>query len=147
MFKRVSWCIPAVNILNFGQFNPLCYSSLFFPSPPHPHYSTAFNTSHYDHYLHRCNSFQYRWLSLFSFPFSFKCHRIVLLLQTCSTYKCVYDHVYFWYIFILWIYLPNMKENMWTFSFSTWFISLNIISSCWIHSPSNYMVSFSLMTE
>jgi hypothetical protein len=34
MFKEVSRCVPALNILHFGQFNSLCYSPLLFPPTP-----------------------------------------------------------------------------------------------------------------
>jgi hypothetical protein len=38
-----------------------------------------------------------------SFPSFLKFHRIVPLLQTCSTSKFVYDHACFLYMFIFWI--------------------------------------------
>jgi hypothetical protein len=65
MFKWVSWCIPTLSILYFGQFNPFHYSPLL--PPFHPHYSTAFNTYCYIFYLHRCNVSQYCWLSIILF--------------------------------------------------------------------------------
>jgi hypothetical protein len=64
--SKWSWCIPAVNILNFGQYNPS--ATLPYPFSSTPYYSTAFNTYHYVFCLHRCNAFWYCWLS-FSFPF------------------------------------------------------------------------------
>jgi hypothetical protein len=89
MFKGISQCFPAMSICYFGQFNPFHYSPLPFPTTPH--YSTAFNIYHYILYLHRCYIFWYCWHSviLFSIPSSPKFHRLVPLLQTCSTYKYV----------------------------------------------------------
>jgi hypothetical protein len=51
-----------------------------------------------------CTSVLYCWLSaiLFSFPFSPKLHSIVPLLQTCSSYEFVYDHVCFCAYAYLW---------------------------------------------
>jgi hypothetical protein len=94
--SKVSQCISAMNILNFGQFNAHCYSPLSLPSP-HSH-STAFSIYTYILYLERCNTFWYCWFSMifFSFPSSLNCHRIVPLLQACLAYKYVYDHVCFY---------------------------------------------------
>jgi hypothetical protein len=62
MFKRVSWCIPAVNILYFGLFSHFCYSSLPFPSYPHIQQLSVYIMSS------SCTDvFHYCWLS-FSFP-------------------------------------------------------------------------------
>jgi hypothetical protein len=97
IFKGVSWCIPTVHILYFGQFNSFHYSPL--PFSPTSYYSTAFSTYCCILYLHPCNAFWYCLLSiiLFSFPSSPEFHRIVSLLQTCSTYNFVY-HVCFVYL-------------------------------------------------
>jgi hypothetical protein len=61
------WCISTMNIPNFGQFNPLCYSPL--PLSHKPHYPTVFSTYHYVLYLQKRNAFQYCWLSSFCFNF------------------------------------------------------------------------------
>jgi hypothetical protein len=67
MFKGVSWCIPAVNRLNFGPFNPFHYPPLLLLFHP-----PLFNSFQYTSYIIypqcRCNVFWYHWLS-FSFPF------------------------------------------------------------------------------
>jgi hypothetical protein len=55
-----------VNILFFGQFNPLCHSP--HPFPPTAHYSVAFSPNHYVLYLHRC-VFNIIDALLFPFPF------------------------------------------------------------------------------
>jgi hypothetical protein len=52
----------------------------------------------------------------------------------------------FVYAFIFWIYLPHMRENMWTLSFWAWLTSLNMMSSNCIHLDSNHMSLF-LMAE
>jgi hypothetical protein len=71
--------------------------ALPYPFTFHPHYSTAFNTYLYILYLHRCDVLWYYWCSiiLFSFPSFPKIHRVVPLLQTCSTSGFVYDHADF----------------------------------------------------
>jgi hypothetical protein len=110
MFKRVSQCILAVSILYFGQFSPFYCSPLALPSHP-PFF----------------NSFQY--ISLYPLPSYCQCsiiffsflsfpefHRVVPLLQTCSTYTLVYDHVCpCVYLYLL--DLPHMSENMQPLSF------------------------------
>jgi hypothetical protein len=56
----------------------------------------------------------YYWYSiiLFSF-FSFpEFHRVVPLLQTCSTTEFIHDHVWFCVYVYLWTYLPCMREKM-----------------------------------
>jgi hypothetical protein len=77
---------------------------------------------------------------LFSFPSFSKFHSVVPVLQTCSIYEFAYDHACFLYMFIFWIYLPHMKENMWHLSFGGWLTSLNIMSSNCIHVPSNHVI-------
>jgi hypothetical protein len=57
-------------------------------------------------------------LSFFFFPFSPEFNKVVPLLQTCSIYKCAYDHI----CFCVYIYpfdLSHMRENMWPSSFWT----------------------------
>jgi hypothetical protein len=94
--------------------------------------------------LHRSYAFWYCRCSiiLFSFPSSPKFHRVVSLLWKCFTHKFEYDHVYV-YMFLFWICLPHMRENLWPLSFWTWFTSFNIFSNCiasiycqttWFHS-------------
>jgi hypothetical protein len=64
----------------------------------------------------------------------FDFHIIVPLLQTCSVYKCAYDHVCFVHTFTFWIYLPHVKENMRALFFWPWLILLSMMSSNSIHS-------------
>jgi hypothetical protein len=87
----------------------------------------------------------YYWISiiLFSFFLSFhEFHRVVPLLQTCSTFEFVYDHVCFCVYVYLWIYLPHMRENMRLLCFWSWLISFNMMSSNCIYLPSNLMSLF-----
>jgi hypothetical protein len=51
------------------------------------------------------------------------------------------------YMFIIWNYLPHVKENMWPLSFQTWFTLLHMMFSNSIHMPSNHMISFFFMAE
>jgi hypothetical protein len=76
-------------------------------------FSTAFNTYPYILYLlilsyaillMLCHS-----LFLSSFP---KFHRVVPLLQTCSTSEFVYDHVCFCIYVYLWICLPHTNIRL-----------------------------------
>jgi hypothetical protein len=55
-----------------------------------------------------------------------------------SLYMIMFGFVY---MFIFWIYLPHMRENMWPLFFWTWLTSLNIMSSNCIYLPSDHMVS------
>jgi hypothetical protein len=101
MFKRVSQCIPTMSIPYFGPFNP-------FHCSPLPLYFRPLIF----------NSFQYLSLYplpsqmlcfsvlliliLFSFPSFPKSHRVVPLLQTCSTYEFIYAHICFCgYVYLL----------------------------------------------
>jgi hypothetical protein len=72
------WAIQLLSLLSFT------------PLPATPHFSTAFNTSLYTLYVHNCYGLSY-WCSiiLFSFPSFPMFHRVVPLLQTCSTYEFV----------------------------------------------------------
>jgi hypothetical protein len=90
----------AVCTLYCGLFNPSHYSLLFLTS--HPHFSTAFGTYSHFLYLNRCYILWYCWcfIILFSLPSFPKFHRIVLVLQICSTSEFVCDHVCFVYMFI-----------------------------------------------
>jgi hypothetical protein len=114
------------NLLWFIQPFPLLSLSLTFPS-----FSRAFNTYCYVLKFHRYYVLWYCWCSifLFSFPSFPKFHTVVPLLQTCSTSEFVNDHVCFVCMFIFWIYLPHMREDMWTLSIWTWLTSLNMMSS------------------
>jgi hypothetical protein len=87
-------------------------------------------------------------LSFFSFPSFPEFHRIVPLLQTCSTYVFIYDHACVCaYMFVFWICLPHMRGIMEPLSFWTWFTSLNMMSFNSIHLPSIHMLLFFLMAE
>jgi hypothetical protein len=105
MVIGVSQCFPAMNMLYVGQFNPLNYSSLPFPS--HPRYSAAFSTYHYVLYLHRCELFWFCWLSL-SFPFPPPPISIVYSTISNILYlRCVYEHI----CFCVYIYLSDLFLN------------------------------------
>jgi hypothetical protein len=82
---------------------------------------------------------QYYWccIIIFSFPSFLEFHRVVPLLQTCSTLEFVYDHACFCEYVYLWIYLPCMRENMQLLCFWTWLTSLNIMFSNYIYLLSN----------
>jgi hypothetical protein len=64
------------------------------------------------------------------FPASPKLYWVVPPLQTCSTYKFIYDDLCFVYMFIFWVYLPHMRENMQPLSFWAWLTSININLAC-----------------
>jgi hypothetical protein len=53
--------------------------------------------------------FGYCWCSiiLFFFPSSSDFHRLVPLLQTCFTYKFIYDHVWF----CVYVYLSDLSST------------------------------------
>jgi hypothetical protein len=91
---------------------------------------------------------RYYWcfIILFSFPSFPKFHRVVPLLQTCSTFEFVYDQARFCEYVFLWICLPCMRENMQLLCFWSWLTSLNMMSPNCIHLPSNLM-SLLLMAE
>jgi hypothetical protein len=110
MFKRVSQCFSIVGICYFCPFNPFHYLPYLFTS--HHHVSTAFSTHPYILYLHRCYILQYYWCSilLFSFPSFPKFHRVVPLLQICSTYEFVYCHACF-YVYVCLLDLSSMYEK------------------------------------
>jgi hypothetical protein len=101
IFKVVSRCIPAVTILNYSQFYPSITLPYLFPS-----YLPSFNSIQYILLFPlpaemQCISILLT-IILFSFPYSSESHREVPLLQTCSTHKCLYDHVCFWvHIYLL----------------------------------------------
>jgi hypothetical protein len=90
----------------------------------------------------------YYWCSIifFSFPSFPWFHRVVPLLQTCSTSEFVYDYAWFYVYVYLWIYLPCMRENTWLLYFWSWLMPLYMMSSNCIHLPSNHMSLF-LMAE
>jgi hypothetical protein len=64
-------------------------------------------------------------------------HRVVLLLQTCSTlWSCLfaYKFIFMFCVYVyLWIYLSYMRENMQSLSFWVWLTSLSMMSSNCIH--------------
>jgi hypothetical protein len=75
---------------------------------------------------------QYYWCSIILFSFlSFpEFHRVVPLLQMCSTIEFVYDHACFCIYVFLWIYLAHMRENMYLLCFWSLLTSLNMSSNC-----------------
>jgi hypothetical protein len=97
-FRGVSQCMPSVGVLDFGLFNPLeCPPLPLNLSPPHfQHFQYTF--------LHPLPSHRMVYditiaLLFFSFPSFLEFHRVVPLLQTCSTTEFVYD----W--FCMYVYL------------------------------------------
>jgi hypothetical protein len=107
------------------------------------------------------NSFQYIWLchvlaqmhsivDCLSFPFPFP--PPLSSVEQFHYYKHVlYTSVYmimfiFVCMFIFWIYLLHVRENMWPLSFWNWFTLLNIMSSSSIHLHANNIVSIFFMT-
>jgi hypothetical protein len=75
---------------------------------PIPKFSTVFSTHHYVLYLHRCYVLPYYWCfsTLLAFPSFPEFHRVVPVLQTCSTYEFVYDYV----CFCVYVYLLNLSS-------------------------------------
>jgi hypothetical protein len=111
MFKGVSQYILTVSILYFGLFNPFHYSPL--PLPSHPPFFNSFQYILLYFCLHRCYVLQYCWCSIIIFSVSSipKSHSVVLLLQTCYTYKFVYDHVWFLCVYVYLLNLSSMYER------------------------------------
>jgi hypothetical protein len=69
-------------------------------------------------------------------------HWVVPLLQhvlQMSLYMIMFVFVYVFF----WIYLPHRRENMYPLSFWACLTSLNMMSSNYIHLPSNHMLWFS----
>jgi hypothetical protein len=117
------------------------------PLPPTP---TFFNIFQYifihplPSHLVACNfTVPLSFFSFLSFP---EFHRVVLLLQTCSTTEFVCDHVCFCVYVYLSFCLPCMRGNMCLLCFWGWLISLNMMSSNCTHLPSKWM-SFFLVAD
>jgi hypothetical protein len=110
VFKGVSQCTPAVGVLYFGPFNPFHCSPLPLYLPPsifqqlsvHILVSSTFT----DVMFYDITDV----LSFFSFPSFPQFHRVVPLLQTCSTSEFVYNHVCF-YVYICLLDLSSMYER------------------------------------
>jgi hypothetical protein len=122
----------------FSSVQPLPLLSLT-PLLPPP-FSTAFSTHPHILFLHRCYVLRYCWCSviLFSLPSFPEFLRAVPLLLTCSTSEFVYNHACFCaYVYLL--DLPRRRENMQHLSFWAWLSPLNMMSSSYIHLPSNHM--------
>jgi hypothetical protein len=146
MFKWVFLSIPSVNTFYSGQFKPSCYSP-FFPSFPLLSVqqlsislcpsSTCRDIMHFN--IINSHSF---------FPFlPPEFHVVVPLLQTCSTYKDVYDSVCFFVYAYLLDRSSIYERKHQPFSFWTRLTSLYIMSSNSIHLPSINIVSFFFMAE
>jgi hypothetical protein len=97
------WAVPFLQIFSLT------------PLPPSPCFSTHILISStftsYGMQYYRCS------VILFSFPSFPEFHRVVTLLQTCSTTEHVYDHACFCVYVSLWIYLSHMRQNMGLLSF------------------------------
>jgi hypothetical protein len=128
-----------MGVLYFGPFNPFHYSllPLYLPSPifQEPSIHILISSAFTDLVLwyYRCS------VTLFSFPSFPEFHRIVSLLQTCSTSEFVYDHACFCaYVYLL--DLSSMYERKtWSLCFWAWLTLLSMMSSSYIHLPSNHM--------
>jgi hypothetical protein len=114
MFKGVSQCMPTVDLLYFGPFNPFHYSSLtsLSPTPPifeqlsiHILISSTFTDLMFYNITDALS---------FSFPFPFpKFNRVVPLFQTYSTYEFVYDHTCFCvYVYLLYLFSMNERKHV-----------------------------------
>jgi hypothetical protein len=120
MFKGVSQCILAVCTLFFGLLNSVHYLPL-------PHFS-KFSI----HILISSTFTDVMFCDigdalLFFFP---EFHRVVILLQTCSAYKFIYDHA----CFCVHVYLLDLSsQNMRPLSFWAWLTSPNMMSSNCMH--------------
>jgi hypothetical protein len=133
-------CIRTVGILYFTLVHSTPSITLPYYFTSHPPFSINILIS----FTFTSYVMLYYWCSilLFSFPSFLTFHRVVPLLQTCSTSEFVYDRACFCIYFYLWIYLPHMRENIQFLCFWAWFTSLNMMSSNCIHLPSNYMSLF-----
>jgi hypothetical protein len=141
-FNGVSQCVPSVGVLYFGLFNPFKYSPLPLYLPPSVfqqfsiHILISFTFTSCGMWCYLCS------IILFSFPSFPEFHRVVPLLQMCSTSEFVYDQLGFCVYVYLWIYLPCMRENMHLLCLWSWLTSLSIMFSKFIHLPSNPMSLF-----
>jgi hypothetical protein len=108
------------------------HSTIFQPLSVHILISSTFTSCGMRYYC--CSVILFSFLS---FP---KFHRVVPLLQTCSTTEFVYDHACFCVYIYLRIYLPCMRENMHLLCF--WSGLLNMMSSNCIHLPSKQFLIF-----
>jgi hypothetical protein len=147
MFKGVSRCVSLCEYTLFWSLQPLVFLSL--PFLPIPHYSAAFSAYLYVVYSHYIMYSDIVDFLLLSSPFPLP-STTIKELHYCKhvLHKNVYMTIFgFVYMFIFWLYLVHMRKNMQSFSFWTWLISLNMMSSNFIHLPSNHTVSFFLMAE
>jgi hypothetical protein len=119
IFKGVSQRMCTVGVRYSGPFKPSYYPSYHFTSHP-----TYFNCSTFTSHV-----LQYYWCSIIFFSFSFlpEFHKIVILLQTCSTSEFVCDHAWFLFMFIFWVYVPYIRENKWSLSLWVWFTSHDVL--------------------
>jgi hypothetical protein len=144
VFHRVSQCVPL-----WVYFTLVCsVTSTALPYPfvsnPSPHFSIALKYNPYILCLHRCYVLQYCQCSVILFPCpSFpKFHKVVSLLQTFYVGVYIWSSLFLHICFIFWKYLPCMRENMWPLCFWAWLISLNMMSSNYIHLLSNNVSLF-----
>jgi hypothetical protein len=136
MFKCVSQSMPTMGIFYFGLFNSCHYSSLPLSSPPP--FSTSFTTHPYIFYLHILyfTTLLMLYHSLFPFLLSLNSIEYFHYWNRVLHLSCMIRLV-FVYMFIFWIYLRHMRENMWPLCFWAWLTSLNMISSNCFYLPSN----------
>jgi hypothetical protein len=134
MFKGASWCSPILGILYFSQFYPLHYIPLAFPS-----HSPSFQQL-WTHILRSSTFTKVMFLlSLPSFP---NFHSVIPLLQTCSTYMFVHDHVFlciclsFGSIFHIWEKICCLYLSEPDFIHLTWYppIASIYLQTTWFHS-------------
>jgi hypothetical protein len=124
------------------SITPLLFSLAF---PLIQCWSSAFRVFCCVLFLHRCNLFQH--YSLHHSLFLSILHVLSSNSPTIgkmSLHVCSMIMIVFVYTFIIGIYLPYMRENMWSLSFWTWLISLNMTTFSFIHLPINITISFFL---
>jgi hypothetical protein len=93
LFKGISQWISAVIILYFCPFNPFHYSPLSLSS--HYTFLDSFQYISLCLLMMLCYVFWYCWgaIILSSLPSFLELHKVVPLLETCSTYEFLYNHV------------------------------------------------------
>jgi hypothetical protein len=112
--------------------------TLPYPFTSPPPFSTSFTTHPYIFYLHILyfTTLLMLYHSLFPFLLSLNSIEYFHYWNRVLHLSCMIRLV-FVYMFIFWIYLRHMRENMWPLCFWAWLTSLNMISSNCFHLPSN----------
>jgi hypothetical protein len=122
MLKGISWCIPAVLILYFGSLNPSLPPLLFQQLSIHIVITSTFTDVMFYNTVHALSFLPF--LPSSSAIEQFHNYKHILSM---SLYEIIFV---FMYMFIFWIYLPHMRENMQPLSFWIWITSLIQSSNC-----------------